>query len=299
MSTTAVDRFVLGTAQLGMAYGITNKNSGPADASEILTAAVAGGITAVDTAAGYGSAETAIAAFVHGNGAQSPRIISKLRQRADAYSADTVFEEVGQIHDRFGRHLRGVLLHDANALDQWGSGLEEGFVRSIEAGMIEAAGVSVYTPDEFSRALSLPSLRIIQAPFSLFDRRVIEMGLLARAEAAGKRVYLRSIFLQGLLLMGPSQLPSDLAFAAPQIEAFQAVCRAHHISPEHAAIGYALHVTDGCGLVIGCDSVGQLRTNIEIFNSPKLTDGCLADLAALPQGDGRMINPSLWQEAYA
>ena len=64
----ALSRLSLGTVQLGMNYGIANRDGKPSleQGMEVLQAAVDGGITSLDTAAAYGDSERVIGTFLRG-----------------------------------------------------------------------------------------------------------------------------------------------------------------------------------------------------------------------------------------
>ena len=49
---------------------------------------------------------------------------------------------------------------------------------------------------------------MIQVPVNIFDQRLVSSGILAKAKTKNIEVYARSVFLQGLLLMSYSNIPS-------------------------------------------------------------------------------------------
>src|SRR5256885_16646629 len=72
--------FVLGTAQLGINYGLVNRGGKPTKptAVEILWCAVAHGVTTLDTARAYGEAECLIGEALTGNSRSRTHVITKL-----------------------------------------------------------------------------------------------------------------------------------------------------------------------------------------------------------------------------
>ena len=79
-------------------------------------------------------------------------------------------------------------------------------------------------PEQFHFALTIPELRVIQTPFNVLDRRLLESGLLDRALDSGRVIVLRSIYLQGLLLMDADKLSSHMSFAADDVRRWEALC---------------------------------------------------------------------------
>ena len=78
MSTQTPAELVLGTAQLGLAYGAANRTGQPSDRQSelILRSAVGAGVKWIDTAAAYGSSEHRIGAALPGS--KGVRIVTKL-----------------------------------------------------------------------------------------------------------------------------------------------------------------------------------------------------------------------------
>src|SRR4051794_8710200 len=72
--------FVLGTAQLGMNYGLVNRAGKPTKqaAVEMLKYAIAHGVTALDTARAYGEAECLMGEALTGNSQSGIHVITKL-----------------------------------------------------------------------------------------------------------------------------------------------------------------------------------------------------------------------------
>ena len=60
--------------------------------------------------------------------------------------------------------------------------------------------VSIYNPEEINYAIKKFKFDIIQLPINLFDRKLIDNGILSRLKKHGYEIHARSIFLQGLLL---------------------------------------------------------------------------------------------------
>ena len=57
----------------------------------------------------------------------------------------------------------------------------------------------------------------IQIPVNALDRRAIHSGLLRRLKTKGVEIHARSVFLQGLLLMQPTELPEFFSRYVPTL----------------------------------------------------------------------------------
>lgn len=291
--TEAAGRLALGTVQLGQAYGVSRAADTLPDGAAILAAADAAGITLLDTAAHYGIAEQVIGDYLAAHPASPFRVASKLHPQGDCATVDAVVAQVAASGQRLGRPPAAMLLHNMSLLDSWDGPVGRGLRAARDRGLTAAIGVSVYTPDEFRRALAHPDMAMIQAPLSVIDRRLADQGLLAEAAGRGIEVVLRSTFLQGLLLMAPERLPPHMAFARPAMAAFHAVCQRFAVPPAQACLQAALALAPAARLVIGCHDVAQLADNVAALAHP-LPAGALDALLALPQGAEELINPARW-----
>ncbi|MGH6661894.1 MAG: aldo/keto reductase, partial [Rhodospirillales bacterium] len=136
---------------------------------------------------------------------------------------------------------------------------------------------------------------IIQAPFNVLDRRLRDEGLLRRAAEAGKRVFLRSVYLQGLLLMPPDALSPAMAFAAPTVERWRALCAAHGLSPLAAALGFVRAQAPDAWIVVGCESANQIDDNAAAARAEAPPAAFMAAVESLRADDPRLIDPRAWR----
>jgi aryl-alcohol dehydrogenase-like predicted oxidoreductase len=291
-----VARLVLGTAQLGMNYGVANTagRPAPATADALLNLAWKEGLAYLDTAQAYGESESVIGDFLARHPNSPIRVISKLDPAlADADEA-TICAAVAASAKRLHGHLDTMLLHDASMLTHWDTGLGGALRRCRDEEIIATIGVSVYTPDEFRQALTHDEIGLIQAPFNALDRTLYSDGLIGRASQMGVSLHLRSIFLQGMLLFDTDTLPPDLAFAKTHIADWRALCLRHGKAPAEAALLFAARTAPEARLVVGCETPDQLAGNIDYLRTSPLDPAICDDIMALPPADERTIRPYLW-----
>lgn len=295
-STLASNRLVLGTVQLGMNYGVANSlgKPGAAVANNILRAVSESGVQYLDTAQAYGDSEDTIAGFLRGH-PRKFRIVSKLRPDVDPSNCGMVIASIRASADKLGRPLFGMMLHNPDHLSHWSGPLREAFQLMIGEGVVERAGVSVYTPEQFDMAVDNPDISLIQAPFNALDRRLRRSGTFDRAAACGKIVFIRSVYLQGLLLLRPAALPRYLAHTYMAVSAWQGLCASYQLDPRVVAMKYVQQTVPGALLVLGCETEDQWRDNVAIASMAALPASILAQIDALPIPAEDTINPSLWK----
>jgi aryl-alcohol dehydrogenase-like predicted oxidoreductase len=287
----------LGTAQVGMDYGISNR-SGRITSSEalgILTLAESAGVRVIDTAAAYGDAEERLGSILSKDHPFS--IVTKLprlpRDVPPSGTAGWVLDTFEASRQRLrATSVHGLLVHDANdLLDPRGAQLWAALEELRGAARVRSIGVSVYAAEEIDAVLERYRPDLVQVPLNVLDQRLVRSGHLARLKRAGIEIHSRSSFLQGLLLMDPAELP-DPYFDPVRgaLEAFHSAARAAGRSPLQAAVAYVASVEDVDTAVFGVTSGTQLA---EILAAATCTLPP-AWFAPFARDDERILNPSLW-----
>lgn len=286
-----LSRLALGTAQLGMDYGVVAPSRAPDEgaARAILDAAWDSGITCFDTARLYGEAEARIGAWRAATG-HAPLVITKFGKRDNAAAVEG---DLASSMAALGvTCLDGVLAHRAE--DLRAPGVAAALRGAVDKGRLGAFGASVYEPDAAARALAVPGVTLLQAPLSAFDRRLVESGVLARAAAGGVAVFARSVFLQGLLLADPECLPEFFEPAAPALRRFRAIAGAAHMSPAALALASVLAEDGVASVVIGVTDADEMRANAQAAGQ-NVDPAAIAEARAagrnLPMA---MIDPRQW-----
>jgi hypothetical protein len=289
-------RLALGTAQLGRSYGIANRRGRPSveETRAILGLAVDAGIRCLDTAAAYGEAETRIGRFLRECSLRrGVSVVTKLTV-GDVDGGISLRTALAESRRRLGVIPAGVLLHDPELLAHWDGPLAGALQACRAEGAVRAIGVSVYHPEQFAAALAAPGLDIVQAPFSVLDRRLEQAGLIERANAQGIRVMLRSVFLQGLLLLDPVRSPPGLAFARPRLRRWHELCERYEVPPLTAALRFVMQRAPRATIVVGCESQVQLGQLLAAAEEPELPAGLLDELRELACSDSRLLDPTRW-----
>jgi aryl-alcohol dehydrogenase-like predicted oxidoreductase len=304
MSTVA-DRLALGTAQLGQRYGIANRGGEPdeATADAVLRSALSCGVRYLDTAQAYGRSEEIVGDYMCRNpdaAAMGLRLVTKLLAPAAIGTAELEASLQGS-WERLGRTpIWGMLLHRETMLDQWEGRLGDTLRRWRDQGRIMHLGVSVYTPEGMRKAIETPGLEVIQAPASACDRRMYRAGLLARAQTAGKRLFVRSVFLQGLMLLRPDEAARRLPTAVPLLTRLDAFCIERGIDRRRFAIGYVRHCAPNALLVIGSETPAQVADNCRLISEAPPDPQLYEEWDAVWSSDDELlVNPSSWPEVEA
>jgi aryl-alcohol dehydrogenase-like predicted oxidoreductase len=285
-------RLALGTVQFGLEYGVANR-TGRVEVEQmrdILGLAHKAEIDTLDTAISYGQCEQRLGEIgIHGW-----QVVSKLPALPD--QCDDILGWVrasvqGSLRRLAIPRLSGLLLHrPRELLGANGVALHRALCVIRELGEAEKIGVSIYDPEDLELLWPRYALDLVQAPFNVLDRRLVSSGWLARLHDGGVEIHVRSVFLQGLLLMQEGTRPRYFDRWQSVWERWQRWLASENVSALRAALGCALAQRAVGRVVVGVDSVGQLR-DILAAGADDAAD-CPDQLGC---SDPELINPSMWR----
>ncbi len=290
-----ISRFVLGTAQLGMDYGIANVRGQPDEklACEIVKTALGCDVNCFDTAQAYGNSEVVLGKALKCCGSDPDiKIVSKLSPDLQPTDSNAIEQSIETSCQNLGvEQLWCLMLHRADWLDVWDEGLGRGLTDVVRNGFIKYLGVSVYCPDEARRALENPDIQIIQVPCNAWDQRMKTADVFKLARSLNKLCFVRSIYLQGLLIMSTEEIRKKLPKAARVSQKWHKLAEGYNLRPLELAFGFAKSLCQP--LVIGVDNTAQIIENFSLFEEIKLPKKIIEN-TQLQVDDEDIIIPSRW-----
>ncbi len=295
------NKIILGTAQLGMPYGIANTQGQPDQdvATEIVATALNTGITYFDTAQIYGVSEQILGKALQTLKAQSKaKIITKV--------ASNNLQDEQLLLRAFNTSLQNMgvsslycfMLHHEDYLPLLNAWQGDFLKKLQEQGKINHLGISIYSPDLALQALEHPLIQVVQVPSSLLDRRFIKAGVFKLAKKLNKEIHIRSVFLQGVLCMPPKNLPTHLTALNEPISIFQTLCTKYACTPSQAAIAWMQYCEPESFLIFGAETSTQVQenTNISWQNNCNVQEFLnQIDEIYAPQ-EAKLLNPALWNK---
>lgn len=289
-----MNRLALGTVQFGLDYGIANRSGQVSldEARRIVVEARASGMDTLDTAIGYGESEQRLGEI----GIADWLVVSKLPAMPEGCTDvnEWMSGAVNASLQRLGvRGVYGMLLHrPQQLLEAEGDRLYAALQALKRDGLVRKIGVSIYDPAELDALGSRYRLDLVQAPFNILDRRLVDSGWLARLAEHGGELHVRSVFLQGLLLMKPGERPQAFERWSSLWTRWDNWLAQHGLTPLQACLRYALSFPGISRVVVGVDSVNQLKAIVADASGamPRVPDD-------LQCPDMDLINPSRWAAA--
>jgi len=272
------NKLVLGTAQLGLNYGVTNKTGKPtqSEALEIMKYAVENGINYFDTAYNYGNSEIIIGKFLNfhkknKNNKNKINIITKMPSlKNNKLSEKDINNHFFKSLHRLGQEsIYCYMVHDFNDIVNNCNVINKIFLKFKDEGLIKKIGVSIYDKSQIKFLLKNFNFDLIQIPINIFDQRLLKDDILLDLKKRDIEIYTRSVFLQGLIFLNKNNLPSKFKSIKKQLEKLNDISLKFNISKEEIALVFISAINEIDKIVIGVEKIEQLKRNIKILNNLK------------------------------
>ena len=296
------NKLVLGTAQLGLDYGIANKIGKPEEnkAFEIMKYAVENGINYFDTAHSYGNSETTIGKFLNIFEVYKNKIniITKMpslkKEKLNEKNINNCFFE--SLHRLGQDSIYCYMIHDFSDIATNCDEIEKNFLKLKENGYIKKIGVSIYEPYQLEFLVKYFDFDLIQLPINIFDQRFITNRSLQWLKRKNIEVYARSIFLQGLLFLEENTLSPKMNKFKDYISRLNEISLKYNFSKEEIALLFVKAITEIDKIVIGVEKIDQLQRNVKILSKSGSFDKIktLINFEDFFIEDTNIINPRRW-----
>ena len=191
-----MSKFILGTAQFGKDYGISNLENRTAakKINQIIKLCKKNKINIIDISENYYSKKIDIIL---------KKNFKNLIIKISNFNKKNYREKISNIFS-YNKSIYCIMFHKA-------SDLKKNYIFDVikllillkKKRIIKYIGVSIYTKKDFllSKKILKNNLDIIQAPINILDKRFINKNFLNFCKINNIKIHARSIFLQGLLLM--------------------------------------------------------------------------------------------------
>jgi len=301
----ASDKIALGTVQLGLDYGISNRAGRvtESEAQNIFRFAESVGIRTWDTARGYGTSEEVIGRWRSAEPARSQRVrlVTKIPKLTKTGSAEALKSEISDQLESSLKSLRAdfvdtVLLHDESDLaGEHGRWVWSALERLRSDGKVRKLGVSSYSPDVLAGLIEQFPVETVQVPYNLLDRRFFTDALNDLYRRNRIEIHVRSVFLQGLFFLSEGTLPPHMGFASSTLARLTDLARLVRSTVPELAICSAIAHPLIAKAVIGVTSSNEFREILswKCASIPGEIDQELRHLWKLTEG--RILDPRRWK----
>ena len=287
-----MSKIIIGTAAFGTNYGISNGNThtGAREVAAIISEASKLGIRSYDTAPAYGSAESLLGNLLQPSKANE--ISSKIGNLGDV-TVESITKSVRESLNRVNSEsLWCLYMHDpVMYLNPKLEIYRTALIELRNQGLIQNIGISVYNKEEAVRNLeAFNEIDLIQIPENICDRRLIKSNFFQDAMKQGIKIVLRSIYLQGLLLMDVSNIPLNLKDAQKSIIEIEKKAAEFGLLNSDLCLAYAKSIGSVEGLIVGVSTNAQLANLSRDFSN--LPKDWYEEIPRLPE---KILDPRLWK----
>ena len=270
---------ILGTAAFQQNYGISNnsKSVSHSEIQELISFTQENGIDCFDSAPTYHPAEDLLGMYL------DQRLKPKVSSKIDPKSCGSVRKIIESVQTSINKLQTGGLdtlyIHDPKSI----SGREKTHIRRalVELkglGLIKSIGFSAYTIDDVIQAIDVvPEITTIQVPENIADQRLMQSTELIGLKSEGFSLVVRSVFLQGLLLMNPVQIPKNLLTFKDFLIQLNSIATQEECTVLELCIDYVTRISWASHILVGAINSDQMREMLE----------------------SRKVLPSDWQEKIA
>tara|TARA_Y100000768_G_scaffold388873_1_gene388135 strand:+ start:225 stop:1547 length:1323 start_codon:yes stop_codon:yes gene_type:complete len=274
------EKFILGSAQLGNVYGITNssKNSlSKKKIKKILSFSKKIGINHLDTADGYNFDTSLLSSNFW-----------KLDTKIQINDKNTDYNKVLKYIKSFNKQkvkLETVYIHNPEKIfSKNGKKIMEILAGLKRKKLIKNIGISAYSYNIVAKIVSNFKIDVVQVPFNILDRRFEKKFKLLKNKKI--KIYVRSIFLQGFLISNKEKF-----LRSKYLKNFISFSRKNSIKRLDLCLDFVKQNKFIDKLIIGVLNVKQIkqivnsRTKRKIIYTKKISTGNL-----------NIIDPRKWSD---
>jgi aryl-alcohol dehydrogenase-like predicted oxidoreductase len=263
-------KLVLGSAQIGMDYGLLNKKKiSRKEFKKIEVLALKANIKFIDTAINYGDSENII-----GNSKlRNLHIITKIKlpNKKNIHIRNWVLKEISNSLNRLKiDKIYGLLVHDYKDLlgKQGRSYLL--FLKELKRKkIIKYIGISIYNSEEIKKIWKFWKPDLVQVPFNPLDNRILDSGWIDLLKKFKIKIFVRSVFLQGLLINEHSSYIINKSYII-LLNKFKNWCYKKNITLLQACLHFVKQFKKIDYLVIGFNNYNQLQEIIDVFKKKQI-----------------------------
>lgn len=280
-------KLIIGTANFGQKYGLKKNKINRKEIFKILNYSYKTGIKTIDTAINYGVSEKIIGKSQN----KEWKIISKIpkipckTKKIDVYLNKIINKSIRNLNNK---KLYGILIHNPDdLLNKRGPEIYKSLLKIKNKKLIKKIGVSIYNFEHIDILTKKFKLDIIQIPFNLIDRRLLNRKILKNLKSQKIEIHVRSIFLKGLLL--EEKLPKKFQkwnYLWSEIHKFK---KKNNINNLELCLNFIKKYKFIDKFIIGIDNLEHLREIIKVLKNIKITQAPF-----IKCDDKKLIDPTQW-----
>ncbi|WP_445757604.1 aldo/keto reductase [Polaribacter sp.] len=285
-------KIILGTVQFGLDYGINNKIGKPDnnEIKSILDYAFDNKINFLDTAEAYGDSHERIGEY-HANSNNKFKVITKF--------SSSRLDLPKNISDRINHHLKILnisnlycyMFHNYDDFKNYFNLFKLELLELKRKGIIKKIGVSLHSNHNINDVLENREIGLIQLPYNLLDNKSKRENVFLKAKEKGVEIHTRSTFLQGLFFKDLDTIDGKLGVLKKYLLELKRLVNKKEIN--NLALNYVCSNANIDGVLLGVDTVSQLKNNLSCINDNKFK-GIIENIDSINVKEENLLNPANW-----
>tara|TARA_B100000900_G_scaffold222015_1_gene188465 strand:- start:423 stop:1292 length:870 start_codon:yes stop_codon:yes gene_type:complete len=281
-------KFSIGTAQIGLNYGISNKHGmiKTKELEKIFQFLAKNNLKKIDTARAYGNCESIIGNQVTNFKHINWDITTKFDQKKNLVSA---FSDSSQ---KLRKRPNIILAHSINLYTT------KKFLKNIlelkERCKIKKFGFSAYSEEDIIKGIKFYIPDVIQLPINILDHSLYTNGTLRKLKDLNIEIQARSIFLQGLFYLSDKVIQKKFNHVAGVIDKLKAISNCHHLTLPELSLKWVNSLEEIDSLIIGIESVDQINSHIQTIEKDS-NNNIFDEALKINYSNIKITNPSMWK----
>lgn len=287
-------KLVLGTVQFGLNYGINNiiGQTSESEVFDILDYSKKSKLSTFDTAAAYGDSEERIGNYLESlEEGKNFRIITKLNLKNGLSLLDSLENSLDRLKINY---VDTIMFHSFEDFENTNTSELNSFLE-LKGEKFLNLGISLYTNEQVCKVCDLGLFNVIQLPFNALDNHNLRGDLMVNIKAKGIEIHTRSVFLQGLFFMSLNKIPPKLKPLEKYLKKLNELINDFNVSIEALALQYAIRKEYIDGVLIGVDSLKQLKNNLEAIHL-NLPNVAFNEIDNIIVDEIELLNPATWNQ---
>jgi aryl-alcohol dehydrogenase-like predicted oxidoreductase len=263
-------KLVIGSAQLGMNYGLfNNRKINHKEFKKIEKLVLKSKINFIDTAINYGDSENIIGS----SKLKNLNIITKIKlpSKKNIQVRDWALKEISKsLYKLKIKKIYGVLIHDyKDLLGKYGKDYLLSLQELKKKKIIKKIGISIYDSHEIKKIWKFWKPDLIQVPLNPLDNRILDSGWVDVLRKFKVKIFARSVFLQGLLINEDNPFIINKNYKI-LLNKFKNWCYKNNISLLQACLHFVKQFKKIDYLVVGFNNYNQLKEIIDVFKKKQI-----------------------------
>jgi len=282
------NRIILGTAQFGMDYGISNRTGKISfhEITKILNFSINNKIKYLDTASAYHLSENEIGKY-YSKSKKKFKIITKFYHSNE-------FNIFKQYHNSIKNlKYKPEIIMAHNCKDYLNKSFRIKLFKLKKEFKIKKIGVSIYTPREFYKIIKVKKPDILQVPCNILDKRFLNKDIINLIKKKDIELHARSIFLQGLFFKNKKEIIRKFKDAKIVLKILENICKKEKLKLWELSLHWINQKKEFDKFIIGVDNEKQIKKNISLLKK-KLNTSLIKKLDKINMNNSKIIKPNLW-----